>query len=355
MPVVVMLAAVVVAGLPWLWSARRRGGGDIPARIVAGAAGRLPACLQEWGLAMAAELPQIPDRTGRWRFAAGVLRVALFPPVRPGRRVLVTALAGLAAAAGLTAAAAGEVPSLTVFAAAFGLLLGGYATMATWRSAWDGWTARQVVVVAVAMAGVAASVTDAVWIAVFHPGAITASTNVPAFSIVFAVLLAGFLVAALSLPRGRHCRAVLWWGLGGTLASGTVYVAAAATGAVGPELLVGLVTALAVAALVSARTGSQPAGIRAGLLVAALSAPIRFAVDITTLLRVHHYTLTDSYDIAAFPHSGYPDVASYLLSDALGGAILSGMLIYSVLTVAAALLGAAVGARSSRPDLLTDG
>ena len=31
------------------------------------------------------------------------------------------------------------------------------------------------------------------------------------------------------------------------------------------------------------------------------------------------------------------------------------MLIYSVLTVAAALLGAAVGARSSRPDLLTDG
>jgi hypothetical protein len=355
MPVVVMLAAVVVAGLPWLWSARRRAGRDIPARIVAGAVGRLPACLQEWGQAMAAELPQIPDRAGRWRFAAGVLRVALFPPVRHGRRVLVTALAGLAAAAGLTAAAAGEVPSLTVFAAAFGLLLGGYATMATWRSAWDDWTARQVVVVAVATAGVAASVTDAVWVAVFHPAAITASTNVPAYSIVFAVLLAGFLVAALSLPRGRHGRAVLWWGLGGTLASGTVYVAAAVTGAVGPELLVGLVTALAIAALVSARTGSQQAGIRAGLLVAALSAPIRFAVDITTLLRVHHYTLTDSYDIAAFPHSGYPDVASYLLSDALGGAILSGMLIYSVLTIAVALLGAAVGARSSRPDLLTDG
>lgn len=355
MPVVVMLAVVVVAGLPWLWSARRRDGGDIPARIVAGAGGRLPACLQEWGQAMAAELPQIPGRAARWRFAAGVLRVALFPPVRPGRRVLVTALVALAAAAGLTAAAAGEVPSLTVFAAAFGLLLAGYATTATWRSAWDGWTARQVVVVAVATAGVAASVTDAVWIAVFHPAAITASTNVPAYSIVFAVLLAGFLVAALSLPRGRHGRAVLWWGLGGTLASGAVYVAAAATGAVGPELLVGLVTALAVAALVSGRTGSQPAGIRAGLLVAALGAPIRFAVDITTLLRVHHYTLTDPYDIAAFPHSGYPDAASYLLSDALGGAILSGMLIYSVLTVAAALVGAAVGARSSRPDLLTDG
>jgi hypothetical protein len=190
---------------------------------------------------------------------------------------------------------------------------------------------------------------------VFHPAAITASTNVPAYSIAFAVLLVAFLTAALSLPRGRHGRTVLWWGLGGTLASGAVYVAAAVTGAVGPQFLICLVTALAVAAWVSARTGSRRAGIRAGLLVAALSAPIRFAVDITALLGVHHYALTDPYDIAAFPHSGYPDAASYLLSDALGGAILSGMLIYSVLTVAAALFGAAVGARPSRPDLLTDG
>jgi len=355
MPVVVMLAVVVVAGLPLLRSARRRDGGDIPARIVTGAAGRLPACLQEWGQAMAAELPQIPDRAGRWRFAGGVLRVALFPPVRHGRRVLVTALAGLAAAAGVTAAAAGEVPSLTVFAAAFGLLLGGYATMATWWSAWDGWTARQAAVAAAVTAGVAASVTDVVWVALFHPAAITVSTNVPAYSIAFAVLLIAFLTAALSLPRGRHGRVVLWWGLGGTLASGAVYVAAAVTGAVGPQLLVCLMTALVVAAWVSGRTGSRPAGIRAGLLVAVLSAPIRFAVDITTLLREHHYTLTDSYDIAAFPHSGYPDVASYLLSDALGGAILGGMLIYSVLTVAAALFGATLGARPSRSDLLTDG
>ena len=82
---------------------------------------------------------------------------------------------------------------------------------------------------------------------------------------------------------------------------------------------------------------------------------MRFAVDITTLLRVHQYTLTGTYDIAAFPHSGYPDVASYLLSDALGGAILSGMLICTVLTIAATLLGAAAGARPSRPDLLADG
>ena len=356
MPVLVMLALVLAGGLPLLRPMLRHGGGgDIPARIVTSAAGRLPAPRQEWGRAMAAELPQIPDRAGRWRFAAGVLRVALFPPVRHGRRVLVTALAGLAAAAGVTAAAAGGFRSLTVFAAAFGLLLGGYATMATWQSAWDGWSAPRVAATATATAGVAASVTDVVWVAVFHPAAITASTGVPAYSIVLAVLLVAVLAAALSLPRGHHATAVVRWGLGGALASAVVYVAASVTGAGGAQYLVCLVTALAVAAWVSARAGSRRAGIRAGLLVAALSAPMRFAVDITSLLRVHRYTLTDTYDIAAFPHSGYPDAASYLLSDALGGAILSSMLIYSALTIAATLLGAAAGARPSRPAPLTDG
>jgi hypothetical protein len=164
---------------------------------------------------------------------------------------------------------------------------------------------------------------------------------------VLAALLATFLAAALSLPHGRHGRAVLRWGLGGTLASGAVYVVAAVSGAGAPQYLAGLAATLGVAAWVSARAGSRTAGIRAGLLMVALSAPVRFAVDITTLLRVHRYTLADWYDIAAFPHSGYPDVASYLLSDALGGAILSSMLIYSVLAVAATLLGAAGGQSGS--------
>jgi hypothetical protein len=314
---------------------------------VAVAAGRLPARLREWGQAMTAELIQIPDRAGRWRFAAGVLRVVLFPPTRNGRRALVTALAGLAAAAGVTVAAASEIPSLTVFAAALGLLLGSCATVATRRSAWDGWTAGQAIAAAAAAAGVAASVTDVVWVAVFHPAAITASTDVPAYSIVLAVLLVACLAAALSLPRGRHATAVLRWGLGGTLASGAVYAAAAVTGAGAPQYLAGLAATLGVAVWVSASAGSRAAGIRAGLLMAALSAPVRFAVDITTLLQMHRYTLTGAYDIAAFPHSGYPDVASYLLSDALGGAILGSMLIYSAVTIAATLLGAAAGQSGS--------
>ena len=354
MPVAVMLSLLALAAVPIARSVPRRGHGDLPARIVAGAARRLPAYLQEWGQGMAAELPQIPDRADRWQFAVGVLRVALFPPVRRGRRVLVTVLAGLAGAAGVTAAAVGEVPSLTVFAAALGLLLACYATVATWRSAWAKWTVRQVIVAAVAMAGVAASVADVVWIGVFYPATITASTDVLPYSVLFALLLAVCLAGVLSPLRGSHTATVLGWGLAGALASGAVCVAVAATGAAAAQLLVAPVTALAVAAGVSARTRSRPAGIRSGVLVGALSAPMRFAVDLTALLRVRHYTLTGKYDIAAFPHSGYPTVASYLLSDALGGAILSSMLTVSLLMVVATLLGAAVGARPSRPGLLAD-
>jgi len=352
MAVAVMLSLLAVAALPLRWRAPRHGHRDLPARIVAGAAGRLPARLQEWGQGMAVELLQIPDRADRWWFAVGVLRIALFPPVRRGRRVLVTVLAGLAGAAGVTAAAADEIPSLTAFAAALGLLLACYATVATWRSAWAEWTVRQVIVAAVAMAGVAASVTDVVWIGMFYPATITASTDVPLYSVLFALLLAVCLAVALSPPRGQHTATVLGRGLAGALASGAVCVAVTVTGAAGAQLLVGPVTALTVAAGVSARTHSRSAGIRSGLLAAALSAPMRFAVDLTALLWVRHDTLTDRYDIVAFPHSGYPTVASYLLSDALGGAILSSMLTVSLLMVIATLLGAAIGARPSRPDLL---
>jgi hypothetical protein len=351
----VFLAVLALAALPLLWTSPQAGHGDIPARIVAAVARRLPARRQEWGQAMAAEVLQIPDRAERWQFAVGVLRVALVTSARPGRRVLVTAVAGLVAAVGVTTAAAGEVPSLTVFAAALTLLLGGYATAATWLSGWAAWTARQVIVTVVAAAGVAVSVADVVWIGLFDPAAITVGTNVPGYSVLFALLLAGCLTVALNAPGGPHAAMVAAAGLGGALASGAIDLAATVTGMAVGQLLAGPVIALAVAAGVSARTRSKLAGIRSGLLAGALSAPVRFAVGVTTLLRAHPHQLTDQYDIAAFPHSGYPTVASYLLSDALGGAILGGMLIVSFLMIITTLLGAAVGTRRSRRDVLAGG
>jgi len=57
-------------------------------------------------------------------------------------------------------------------------------------------------------------------------------------------------------------------------------------------------------------------------------------------MQAGHYALTSPYDAAAFPHSGYPDVASYLLSDAMAGDVLVGLVAYPVVLFAVALFGA---------------
>ena len=46
-----------------------------------------------------------------------------------------------------------------------------------------------------------------------------------------------------------------------------------------------------------------------------LGVAAHFAMALVVAQYIHPATLANSYDIAAYPHSGYPDVASYLLSD----------------------------------------
>ncbi len=350
MPVFVFLALLVAIGLLVLLSGRRDG--DPPARLVAAVADRLPENRREWGPAMVAELAQIDGRARRWRFAAGALRVLLFPPAHRGRPVAV-ALVGLAVAAAMTASAAYEVPTLAVFAAAFGLLLGAAATVAAAR-----WPSRRpgvayLAVAAVALIAVGATLATAVRVAVHHPTATADGTH--AFSVLFAVVLAGYLAFALTPPRpGRQANALLLWSLAAALAAGGAWIAVAATHPAAGTGVIGLLSPVsAVAVLVAsvgaaATTRSMPAGIRAGLLTIALTAPMHFAADITGLLQVNHYMLTDPYDVAAFARGGYPDVASYLLSDALGGEIISGFVLYPVALLALALLGSAAGTRLDR-------
>jgi hypothetical protein len=100
--------------------------------------------------------------------------------------------------------------------------------------------------------------------------------------------------------------------------------------------------ALAAAIGAAATTRSRPAGVRAGLLTAILAAPIHAAVDLIRVLHAGTYALTVPYDINAYPHSGYPDVASYLLSDRVDGDI-AALVMYPVILLVLALLGAAVG------------
>ena len=364
MPVLVMLGVLTAAGLLLV-----RGGqadGDLPARIVAAATAWLPARQRDWGHAMAAELAQVHGRAGRWRFAAGALRVALFPPSGRGRRVLAVALAGLLASAAVTAVTAAEIPDLAVSAAVLGLLLGGYATVRASRPHPPCRTVPGVMVAAVALAAVAAAIVSVARIAVAHPAAAADNTHV--FAVLFAVALAGYLAVALTSSRGHAGaaqrqaerlaqrlaqRLALWWALAAALASGAIWTIIDLTTPLEPVGITGYLWPVGAAAVLAASvgaaaTGSAGAGARAGLLTAVLSAPMHFAADLTALMQAGHYALTSPYDVAAFPHSGYPDVASYLLSDAMAGDVLVGLVVYPVVLFAVALFGASfVRGRSS--------
>ena len=132
----------------------------------------------------------------------------------------------------------------------------------------------------------------------------------------------------------------MWWALGGTGCGYAAWTAVALgtptklDGTIGYLWLVGASSAATAAIGATGATRSSAAGIRAGIITAILTAPAHVALDITTLLSKQQYTLSSTYDITAYPHSGYPDIASYLLSDALGGEILVGLIVYPTLLCA---------------------
>jgi hypothetical protein len=68
-----------------------------------------------------------------------------------------------------------------------------------------------------------------------------------------------------------------------------------------------------------------------------------FTFDLLRVLTLHRYALTSPYDVAQFPRSGFPDVASFVLSDTLGGGIISVLIMYPAVLGAIGLLGGALG------------
>jgi hypothetical protein len=358
----VTLAILALSALIWLAARKGRGGpavkpGDDPvaepgrdpaARVAGVAATWLPPQRQEWGMAMAAELAQVREPARRWWFAAGVLRVALFPPPRHRARVLIVAGAGLAAVAAATVAAASEVPGMSVFTAMLGLLLCGYATAVAARWHRPRPTVPRVLVGAAALAGVTAAVTAVVRIGVAYPAAVTDRRHV--LSVLAALSLAGYLVLALRPVRlGRCPDAALWWALGGALATGAAWSAvilatpAAVTLPVGFMPPAGAVAVAVTSAGAAAATRDRRAGLQAGLLAGLLGALVHFSVTLTAALQLHHYTLAGLTDIAGYTRSGYPSVTSYVLGDTLAGAILTGLVLAPLVLLAIAVLGAAAG------------
>jgi hypothetical protein len=85
------------------------------------------------------------------------------------------------------------------------------------------------------------------------------------------------------------------------------------------------------------------AGARAALTAAIISAPVFFTADIIRVLTLRQYVLTSPYDIAQYPSSGFPDVASFVLSDTLAGGIISVLVMYPFVLTAVGVLGAVIG------------
>jgi hypothetical protein len=347
MPIVLLILVIIAVGLFWR---RATADSDLPARIVAAAADRLPAHRREWGQAMLAELTGVHGSVRRWQFAAGALRVVLFPPPRHRHRVLVVGMAALAAASLATFVTAREVPSLSTFVAEFGVLLCGLAVVVTARAHRARPSVPRVLITTIISTGAVAVAATIVRIGVAHPAATTDHAHV--VSTLLAITLTGYVAIAISLTRprpGDRANIALWWALGGSLASSATWVIAAITTPIMTAGVIAFLSPASAAATVLAAIGAaaatrdRHAGIRAGLLTAILSAPVHFTITMTAILRQQHFTLPTPYDVAAYPNSGYPDVASYLIGDILGGEIIAGLLLGPITLLAIAILGGAVG------------
>lgn len=342
--IVLMVVALMAAALA-LRAPNREG--DLPQRIVVAATRWLPAQRRVWGQALIAELDAVTGRGRRWRFAAGATRIALFPPaVRPAT-ARATAAVGAMTTVAATVAAIRLLPSLAVFVATLGLLMTAYATAIAgrWRRVSSG--RLPLAAAGMTLTGVLAVIAAVVSVAVTHPAATRDQTHI--FSVVLAMTLCGYLIGGGSaVLAGGAERATLWGGLAGSTAAVAASTLLSSSGAV--EALVAPITVVATvatAAVVGLITGSRTAAARAGLLTALISAPIHAAMTIIAAQYAHPTTLASPYDIAAFPRSGYPDITSYLLSDAVAGNIIA---LAATPLIAYALAVAAAEAARLRPS-----
>ena len=275
-----LVVFAVAAGVYRAWRRRRGAGADIPAAVVGWAARLLSVDRAEWGQAMLGELGQYKG-SARWRYALGCAVAAIGLPRRgrSARWVMASVLVASIVSAGLVGYGFARYPGMVTGAgtwlalAAFAAVLAGFVVV-------TGVTTRQSpigvtgLVCGCALAGV--------WIVV---GAVALSTRSTGSMFLLLILpLASIAVGVIGARRGRTR------------------------------------TAGRRAALVSA-------------VVAALAVFLVLAAD-TLITGGRPY---DTGQLQDFATSGYPDMATYAVSDNLGTAMVL-LLLMSAMT---ALLGSA--------------
>lgn len=261
---------------------------DGPARVLGAAVRALPRDRRDWGAAMAAELAEVPGRRERWRFVAGCVRVAAWPP-RSRRRPAIAVGAGSTVVVLAVALATGEaLPALRVFAVTFAALAGALATLTVARSGRAGLAGPGRAVFTIGLVGVAGCIAVTGYIVVGHSVALAPVT---------AVVLAAGLVACLWLTvtqplglAGNRLARRLGVGAAVVLAAGFLLSARYPAGDANPGVLVYLFAApivlVPVTAAVTAGLGrSLRTGVAATVWTAVLATLLVFAIQVPEAVR----------------------------------------------------------------------
>ena len=266
---------------------------DSPARLLAAAIATLPEDRRDWGAAMTAELAQVPTRPGRWRFALGCARVAIFLP-RSNRGPVVAAAVFGAAGVGVAGLTLGEVvPPMRVFTMTFVGLIGAAAAVTLARARPRARRTSGPLVMTAGIAGVTACIA-ATWSYVDrHPAA--ALYLHPGDAILLAAILVGalWLVAApppalTGDPLGRRIAA----GVTLLLAVGLLVTArfdprGHDEGIFGYLFLAPLVAICATALVMAAVRRSAWAGVRAAVWTALLVSLAFYAISVSEAARIY--------------------------------------------------------------------
>jgi hypothetical protein len=282
-----LVVLAVAAGIYRAWRRGSSGRADIPALIVGWAARLLSVDRAEWGQAMLGELGQYKG-FARWRFALGCAVAAIGLPRRgrSGRWVMASVLVASIASAGLVGYGFVRYPGMVtgtgtwLALAAFAAVLAGFVVI-------TGATTRQSPVAVTGL--VCGCALAGVWIVV---GAIALSTRNTASMFFLLILpLASIGVGVVGTRRGR----------------------------------------------------TRTAGRRAALVSAVVAALAVFLVLATGTL-ITGGRPYDAGQLRDFASSGYPDIATYAVSDNLGTAMVL-LLLMSTMT---ALLGSTGAALANR-------
>ena len=269
---------------------------DPPARLLAMAIATLPEGRRDWGAAMVAELAQVRDHSGRWRFAVGCARVAIFPP-RSNRSPVAVAAALGGGAVILAGFTVGEAfPPLRVFAMTFVTLIGAAAVVTVARSRPLTRPTSGPLVVAAGIIGVASCIAATWYLIDQYP---TAALHLhPPGAIFLATLLAGALWLVVAAPRAltgdrlaRHIAVAVALVLGlGLLQSSRSDLRGSAEGIWEYMFSWPILAIFATAVTVAALRRSIWAGIQATVWTALLASLAFFAIAVAEAVRWYRTT-----------------------------------------------------------------